>query len=565
MNTIFQLSQDIIGKIAAGEVIERPMYAVKELVENAIDAKADVITIHIEESGLRQIIVSDNGIGMSREDLEACFLSHTTSKIRHEEDLHRIKTLGFRGEALASIAAISLLTIKSRTPKSAGGTLVEIENNKLQKISPVGTPIGTIVTAENLFHNVPARKKFLKSQATEFRQITDIILHYALSFPEIHFVLTHNKKTVFDLSKKSTTHDRIKFVFGDSIFEHFLPVEYGDSYINIEGFVGKPQIASSNNQRQYLFVNKRKVSDKLISLAVKEAFGTLLPAISTPVFRLHLTVPYDVVDVNVHPRKEQVSFLNNKLMFDAIKQAVTQTLTDHNITFQLAKFHQVETGRKGETQTFAGKMLKETVLPWNRQGIGEILRQTPIVQLHNLYILVATKEGFFLIDQHAAHERILYEQFVKEFEQQKKKKENYVLKTPIKLDLFFTESQALEEYKEIFSNIGFELESFQGNTFLIRKVPILFKGRNIQKIIADMIADLLEDKTPKPIDVRSQRMLAFLSCRAAVKAGDSLTQSQCQTIIKQLEKTQNNATCPHGRPTKLAVSLEDLEKSFRRK
>lgn len=565
MRKIYSLSESLISKISAGEVIERPAYVVKELVENAIDAGADVITIHIEESGLRRITVIDNGEGMSKEDLQECFKPHTTSKIQSIEQLTGIKTLGFRGEALASIAAISNMSIKSRTSDAIGGTVVALRLGEVEHIAPVGTPVGTIVTVDSLFHSVPARKRFLKSEKTEFRHITEIIMYYALMYPHVHFILTHNKKTVFDLPKKADILERIKLLLGITLFENLIPFHFNDSYITLQGFLGKPQIASKLGQKQYIFVNNRYVVDKMISLAVKEAYGSLLPAVNTPVFILHLLLPHEVVDVNVHPRKEQVSFINSRIIFDAIKQAVTQTLAEHNLTFNLAQFKQEISAKKAETQSFSGMLLKETVLPWNRNVFGDILEKSSMLQIHNTYILTLTQDGMILIDQHAAHERILYEQFIKAFEKQRKRKEIYQLEKPLTLHLSLSEVQVFEEYSEVFTQLGFEIEHFQGTSFVIRSAPVLFKGRNIEKVIRDMLDDLTTDMGLKTVDTKSQRMLAFLSCRSAVMAGEPLTKKVWKDLLEKLQKTENNATCPHGRPTKIAITLNELHTLFKRK
>jgi DNA mismatch repair protein MutL len=561
MQKIVKLPVDVIAKIAAGEVIERPAYAVKELIENAIDAHANSITITIEESGLRRIQVSDDGEGMSKEDVEIAFLPHTTSKINDEHELMSIKTLGFRGEALSSIAAISHMSIKSRTKNDPSGTIIEMKQGRVEHFGSVGTPPGTIVTVDELFSTFPARKKFLKTAKTEFRHITDVVLHFALSYPTIHFTLIHNKKTIFDLPAKNDERERLRLIFGD-VLEHLLPFSFTDSYLTLSGYIGKPQIASKNNQRQFLFVNKRAVSDKLISLAVKESFGTLLPSSTTPVFSLHLTLPYEVVDVNVHPRKEQVSFVNARMIFDLVKQAVSETLTNSNIVFHVDMFG--DSLRKGETTSFSGKVLKDIVLPWNRTDIGNISSTAPLIQIHQTYVLAVTKEGLLLIDQHAAHERILFEQFVKEFEKAKKVKKVYTLAKPIRISLSLTEKQIIDEYKQVFEDIGFSLEYFGNNTFLIRHIPVIFKGRRIEKIIKDMLLDLSESIGIKKIDITSKKMLAFLSCRAAVKSGDVLSVKQMERIVSDLEKTENNETCPHGRPTQIAFSLDLIHKYFKR-
>lgn len=563
MAKIIQLPQNIISKISAGEVIERPAYAVKELIENSIDAKADIIEIHVEDAGLKRITILDNGEGMSRKDLEICFLPHTTSKLRDEHELVGIKTLGFRGEALSSIAAIATLTIQSRTQNDLSGTQVIIRNGNLESISPIGTPPGTIVTVDHLFFNVPARKKFLKSERTEFRLITDMVIRFALSYPSIHFVLTHNKKTILDLRAKDNAFERVKVLLGASLFDQLIPLRFEDGYIKIFGLLGKPQVASKQNQKQFIFVNNRHITDRMISLSVKEAFGTLLPASTTPIFLLHINLPPELVDVNVHPRKEQIAFINARQIFDALKQATVETLNSHNLTFKLAKFKQESSARLGETTSCSGVFLKETVLPWNR---GEEMTAKPtnsLIQIRQTYIFFQTKDGMFFLDQHAAHERILFEQFVKAFKNKKLQGESYELSDPFFIDLSLTETQILDEFADWFEKLGFHFEHFQGNSFLIRKAPVVFKGRNLENILREVLSDL-ENETPRDIDTRSQRMLTFLACGAAVKSGDVLTQNFMQDIVNLLDKTPHNVTCPHGRPTRIQITWDDLNKLFYR-
>jgi DNA mismatch repair protein MutL len=563
MQKIFQLPEHVISKIAAGEVIERPAYVVKELIENAIDAKADRIEVHIEESGMKRITVLDNGEGMSREDLELSFHPHTTSKIRSEDELIGIKSLGFRGEALASIAAVSTLLIQTRTTDAIGGTEIEVMNGSLQSISSTGMPIGSRISAEHLFASLPARKKFLKSPKTEYRHITEIVTNFALSYPTIHFLLTHNKKVMLDLPKK-TLIERVEKLLGEHIMHHLLPITSDEGYIKIHGFIGKPQIAAKNNQKQYIFVNNRRITDRTISLAVREAYGTLLPTSFTPIFLIHINVPHEMVDVNIHPRKEQVAFINQKMIFDAVKDTINQTLTSHNITFNLVKFHRADTIRKGETSSYSGKLLKETVLSPEKVSNDELITNAPFIQMEKTYIFTVAKTGFLLIDQHAAHERILFQEFIKTFEEERNKSKTHILSTPVQLQLSINEMQILEEFIQIFKNMGFHIENFAGSTYLIRKIPSVFRGRNIQAIIVDMLSDLTDDMVGS-IDLKTKRMLSFLACRAAVKSGDVLAKNQMKQLVKTLTSTENNTTCPHGRPTKIMISSEELQRWFQRK
>lgn len=563
MTKIIQLPDDIISKISAGEVIERPAYAVKELIDNAIDAHADVIEIHIEGAGLKKITVQDNGEGMSKDDLELSFLPHTTSKLKDHYELIGIRTLGFRGEALPSIAAISTLTIRTRRYTDPGGTEVVVRNGMEESISPIGTPPGTIVTVDNLFLNVPARRKFLKSEKTEFRLITEIVTYFSLSYPSIHFVLTHNNKMILDLSKRQDLSDRIKVLLGPSLSDNLLSLNAEDGMVKLKGFIGKPQSALKQNQKQFLFINNRHVTDRMISLSVREAFGTLLPASSTPVYILYLEIPPEIVDVNVHPRKEQVTFINAKQIFDAVKQAVSQVLQENNLTFNLAKFKYESSGKIGETTSIAGKYIKESVLPWNRNEAITFKPTNKLLQIHQTYILLQTKIGVVLVDQHAAHERIIFEEFTNSYEVNKKAKISFEFPQPLSLNLSLNDTQLMEEYISHFEDLGFSIDHFPGNNFVVRSAPIIFRGRNIEKVIRDMLIDL-ESETIRSIDTRTQRMLAFLSCRAAVKRGDILTDKQMKDIIKKLELTLNNTTCPHGRPTKIQISIDEINKLFKR-
>ncbi|HSW87833.1 MAG TPA: DNA mismatch repair endonuclease MutL [Candidatus Saccharimonadales bacterium] len=561
MRTIHQLPQQVISKIAAGEVIERPAYAVKELVENAIDAKADYITIHIEEAGLKKISVTDNGIGMTKEDLIECFKPHTTSKISSEEELIGVTSLGFRGEALSSISAISNLTIKSKTKAASEGTEVGIKNGVVEKVSPVGIPIGTTMHVEQLFHTVPVRKKFLKTQATEFRHIVEIVTQYALAFPKIRFFLTHNKKIILDLSKNQTLTDRMKLLLGKDIFEQLIPIAAKDSYLTIQGYLSKPQLTTTTISKQFIFVNNRRVHDKFISAAVKEAYGNLLEQHSYPLFVLFLTIPFERVDVNVHPRKDQVNFVNRKALIDQIQAEIRETLEKQNITFHKPVFF---SPRSGSTNSFAGKLLKDSVTPWGRKS-DKINNNAPIEQLHNLYLVTQSTHGMIMIDQHAAHERILFEQFSKEFKEKKQLFSIYTLPKPETIELSITDKELLLEHTEIFTQLGFTIDTFQGNTLLISTIPNFLKDREIKEYIRELLDTFSEEKNVTEIDNQTKKMIAYLACRNAVKAGDKLTRQEMKDLVKKLEETKNNETCPHGRPTKIIVSLQDLHKLFKRK
>ena len=562
---ITKLPPDIVAKIAAGEVIERPAYVVKELVENALDAKATKIAIHIEEAGLRHIMVVDDGIGMSRDDLLESFKLYTTSKLSTIDELTTVASLGFRGEALASIASISNLLIRSRTRHATSGNQIEIRNGKFIEIVPVGMPKGTTVSASQLFNSVPARKKFLKSQQTEFRHILDVVSRIALSHPEVAFSLTHNKKIILDLPATKEQRDRLQAVFGTGLSSNLLPVSYQDPYITITGFIGAPQTATVGTPKQFLFVNGRSITDKWIASVIKNVYGTLIMAKSQPVFALSFALPYEHVDVNVHPRKEQVRFADSQVLINACIKAINQTFAKQNISFYDEKSFGIALGDADVTKSYTGRILKENTVPWDIRVRDEIIGEKEILQIHSLYLLTQSTFGMVLIDQHAAHERILYEQFMDEFRSRQQETAQFHLPKPVLIDLSFSDTALLQGHLSLFSHIGFTVEHFRDNAFVISAVPLLFQDRDIAKLVSELLVDLLEEKQPKAVDQVSQRIIAFLACRGAIKAGESLTKKQARDLVQKLEKTNHNATCPHGRPTKIMIDIDQLHKMFKRK
>ncbi|HWY79944.1 MAG TPA: DNA mismatch repair endonuclease MutL [Candidatus Sulfotelmatobacter sp.] len=561
MKKIHQLSPQVVSQIAAGEVIERPMYAVKELIENALDAGADSIIIHIEESGLKKIVVTDNGEGMHSEDLRESFKPHTTSKITKADELSQIKTMGFRGEALSSIAAISRLSISSRTSDSPVGTKVIINDGKLEKITPVGMPVGTTVTIDHLFYSFPARKKFLKALRTELKHVIDLVINYALCYPEIHLQLAHNKKNLLDLPKSSEPVHRIEKLLGKDIFSSLIPISLSDSYITISGYLAKPSITTRTPNKQFFYINNRAISDKGISSAVKSAYGSLLANVVSPVCLLYFSLPFEMVDVNVHPRKEYVRFVDTPLLYEAIKRAVRQSLARYDLT-PSTSFEALFLGDAvGSTESYAGRLMKEKKLPWE---LSIKVDSASVTQLHNLYLLAASNNGFILIDQHAAHERILFEQFLTEFAKEKKNLNVFHVHKPGAFNLSLSDSLLLRENLQLFQDLGWGIEYFKGTSFVLRSLPVLFQDRNYIKLLREILEDLRVNNQVQKIDSLSQKMIAYIACRGAVKAGDRLTKNQAKELLEQLEKIPNNATCPHGRPTKISIDLRMIHRLFKR-
>lgn len=411
MPRIKLLAPHIISKTAAGEVVERPASVVKELIENALDAGASIIKIQIQNSGLDRIEVVDNGDGMDIEDVMISFKPHTTSKILDENDLNKISSFGFRGEALSSIASVSRMAIQSRVNNHYVGHRVDLEGGEVLKSMPAGMPIGTIVEVKDLFFNTPARKKFLKSASTEFRNILDIVVNAAMSFSHIGFTLINEDRIVLDLPRYQTLSERTIALLGEPISSQLVPFVHDEAHFKVTGYISKPQLSSIGKSHQYIFVNKRFVSNNIVSSAVKEAYGSLLEPRAHPALILFLELPYELVDVNVHPRKEEVSFYDDSQIFEFVKKAVQNALDLNDLTYSTDIIGNKLDDKKALPYLF--NHLKDSVDSWQ---VYENHKELEIMQINNLYLVTQTKKGMVLIDQHAAHERILFEQFLEVYE-----------------------------------------------------------------------------------------------------------------------------------------------------
>ncbi len=554
MKTINTLSQDLISKIAAGEVVERPASVVKELVENTLDAGATHVTIKLEDAGLKSIKITDDGKGMSAEDILVCFLPHTTSKISGHEDLLKISSFGFRGEALWSIAAVSNMIIKSRERTSESGTVVELVEGSVIETKSIGMPIGTEITVESLFNSTPARRKFLKNQNAELRYITDLVTQFTLAFPAIRFTLVNNNNILLDAHAESDLKNRVSNILGKNISEQVIPVEHDTRYGKISGFIGKPQLASSSKNHQYIFVNNRNVNHFPLSKAVAETYGSLIEPRTYPVFVLYFTLPYENVDVNVHPRKEEVAFAYPKELLNLTKEAVQASLTKHNLTYS-------ENAANQDMDQNIASMLRDIVNPWNVKD----LQEQEILQIHNLYLLAPTKNGMLLVDQHAAHERILFEQYKEALENVRSTEEKVLLPEAELFELSVSDALLLEENLETLQTLGFDIEAFGNRTFRLTAVPESFKARDYGDLIRALLEDLKSGDRVKIIDRTAERTLSYLACRNAIKAGDALTQDERKRLLEKLLQLTTSYTCPHGRPTHIEVSLSYLDKMFKRR
>lgn len=575
---IHYLPSPLVAKIAAGEVIERPCYAVKELIENAIDASATAIEIHIQNAGLDSITVIDNGEGIPYDELPLTIERHTTSKINSEDDLMSIKTLGFRGEALASIAAVSKLTLRSKAKDGSKGGLLQSTYAQLNNVSPIGLAQGTQVVVENLFGSLPARKKFFKSTALEYRYILEQVTAHALTHPDIQWSLTHNDKHIFRLFPNQTTLERIAHLLGTGLSSQCLPIHYTSDYCTITGYLAKPQISTHTTQKQYIFLNNRRIYSLSISNTARSTYGSLLEATAHPLFIINIELKTDQYDVNVHPRKETVFFYEQEKLLEHIKQAFSQTMTDNSLTY--IENNYPPSPLKDTVSHQTAQILREKVL--TQYYATDIKKTADIIQLHNTYLITETAKGILIVDQHAAHERVLYEKFLEAFNNQKQQSLSVPRDPYVEISLSLADHELLLQHIQIFIKLGFkiidgikEVELTQltsqiasispetSNRLYITHLPEMLKDHPIETLLLELLDDLREDKTPS-IDIRSHRMLSYLACRSAIMAGDKLSKDRARLLLDELSQCQTEYTCPHGRPVKVELPLNNMHKLFKR-
>jgi DNA mismatch repair protein MutL len=558
MPKIIPLPYHVIARIAAGEVIERPVYAVKELLENSLDAGAQTIVIQIESGGLRKITVTDDGHGMEKEDLLQSFQPHTTSKFL-DDSLIGIPTLGFRGEALSSISAVSNFTIQSRVKDSSGGWYVSVSGGEIKENGPIGMPQGTSVSIENLFFNIPARKKFLKSERSEYILILDLVTKYTLAYPHIRFLLMHNGKISIDVEKGQDHNTRINRILKKNIADHLMSFENEDDYLKISGYIAHPQISTSSQSKQFITINNRPVMDKMFSSMMKDAYGGLLPKNRYPIFLLSLEVPFEAVDVNVHPRKEQVSVVGKDSLISLIRDTVKSTLNQYDLRHS-APTPKSMLYRTGSTQLDAADILREEGPLWNVKDDPGQLNVQSIQQFNKTYLMCTSKKNIIIIDQHAAHERILYEQLMDTYKKTYQKIN--VLKNPISVDISEYEKEMMREFKQIFKKIGIQFDEIK-NDIVVTHIPELLNEHNINTLIQEII-ETAKESGGIAVDSLTHSMITYLSCRNAVKAGEIITEKEAKKLVEKLKITPNNTTCPHGRPTTIKFMASDLEKWFKR-
>ncbi|HIE50744.1 MAG TPA: DNA mismatch repair endonuclease MutL [Armatimonadetes bacterium] len=589
-NKIHILDEVVANQIAAGEVVERPASVVKELVENSIDAGATRIEVEVEEGGKRLIRVADNGCGMSEEDAVLALQRHATSKIHTPEDLHCIRTLGFRGEALPSIAAVSELTLTTREPQAAVGVEVRVEGGVVTDFRRVGCPPGTTVVVRKLFYNTPARLKFLKTSGTEMGHITEFLSRFGLLYHQIAFRLVHNGQEVLSAPACTDLRNALVAIYGKDLAREMIPLALDAGSLRVRGYLGKPSVARGNRHYQAFFVNGRLVQSRVLSHALYEGYHTLLSARRHPIAVVIIEMDPRLVDVNVHPAKAEVRFTRDWEVHNLLQKAVREALTQACLLVQTSVGARArpaaptappaapptpeerEAFRARLRQKF-GRMEGEEVAPvepvedlftFAALQRGERIPRhiVPLAQLKNTYILAETDEGLLIIDQHAAHERVIYEELRARKEGQPVQSQMLVI--PFTLQLSPREARVLEENLETFEELGFRLEPFGKNAFLVRAVPLLLAQQPYERILRDVIDDLVAQTTPKSLAAHEDLVLRTMACKAAIKAGDVLSSEEIQRLVEQIQGLEQPFSCNHGRPTMLSVSVEELERKFQR-
>ena len=634
MRKIAVLSQNTIDKIAAGEVVERPASVVKELVENAIDAGATAITVEIKEGGISFIRVTDNGGGIPKEQVPLAFLRHATSKITQAEDLLQITSLGFRGEALSSISAVSQMEVITKAPEDFMGVRYVIEGGQEKVLEDVGAPNGTTMLVRNLFFNTPARKKFLKTAMTEAGYVSSYMEQLALSHHNISFKYMVNGQLRLHTSGNANLKDVIYGIYGRDITRELLPVQYEVSGLSVNGFIGKPSIARGNRNFENYYINGRYVKSKLLMKAIEEAYKPYMMQHKYPFVCLQYDIHGEDVDVNVHPTKMEVRFQNQSAIYNATYDLITDALAGKEIIPEVSLTPKPAVGEKQaqlkeekipvpepfeknriaeEKPVYAPVGLrpasaepkteskaepinvnepikprepeiqakpeeqKKEAFPKEKQAVEKAeqlelfdnrllskearIHHRIIGQLFDTYWLVEYDNKFYIIDQHAAHEKVLYERFLKEFA--KKEILSQMISPPSLISLNLQESNLLKANLEIFREFGFEISEFGGKEYSIHAVPANIYGVSVQELFIQILDSLEQEHVSKTPDILAER-IATAACKAAVKGNNRLSVKEADALIDELLNLENPYNCPHGRPTIISMTKYELEKKFKR-
>jgi DNA mismatch repair protein MutL len=595
MGQIKVLDQNMVNMIAAGEVIERPASIVKELVENSIDAGAAKITVTVEDGGRKLISIADNGCGMDAEDLACAFEPHTTSKIHTSDDLRAISTLGFRGEALASIASVAQVKAVSRTKDLLAGNCVEIDCGSKGECFPCSADTGTTVQVRDLFYKLPARRKFLKSANTEMSHIIEQFTRIGLANATIELALIHNGREMFRLSREQGIYPRIAELFGQETADALLETQSKEKGLDIVAYLGKPEIAATSNRLQFIFLNGRFIRDKFISHAIKEAYRGAIDPTRFPAAFLFIRMPYEDYDVNVHPTKIEVRFYNANLVHSQILATLREKLLgtdldtlaraprpaensipplrrDNRIAEAMEEFFKRHRPTSQRQIPFtAGHTESPQVYPggFNPQHkVGGLPNNTYVetnrrfMQVHDSFIIAENDEGFVIIDQHALHERIMYEHLRKRV--QASPLESQKLLVPESFQLTKAQSDTLENNAPLIEKLGIEIVPFGPKAVAIQSFPVLLAKAQPADFLRDVIDILSEKGATLDDDSLLDEVLHMAACKAAIKAGQKLTDGEIQQLLADKETVESSSHCPHGRPTTIKFTLTELEKQFKR-
>jgi DNA mismatch repair protein MutL len=608
-NEIRILPEDLVDKIAAGEVVERPASVVKELVENSIDAGAGNIDVEIKNGGIKYIRVTDDGMGMDERNALLAFERHATSKIKTTDDLFRIATLGFRGEALPSIAAVCFLDILTRTEESLSGTRIKIEGGVAKETKQMGSPVGTSVIVRELFYNVPARRKFLKTVLTETRHVIDLVTKFAICYPQVSFKLKSDERELFNFPAAADLHQRVSELFPKNQLQKCIEVRSGGTLPDVFGFLGKPEIARSNRAELYLFVNRRPIVSRSLYHAIQSGYGELLPKGKYPFAILLVNVDPQLVDVNVHPTKSEVRFVDERGMYDLVHTRVKEHLTSPEVIPQFGsgvdRTHPEHTGRPADLAGTRASVdranrpsppidsipfIRESaersqpsqesflVDPRERQaqapvggsqtrdakdvsadkkvkaGVGDLW------QLANTYILTQIKGSLMILDQHAAHERILYEEALRNLQGPTASSQQVLFPTVVELTP--QEFHVLEQYQDLIRKLGFEIKHFGGRSVLVTAVPSIVRKKSGEVLLREILSQVQEEGKQEKDKVRV--VAKSFACHGSVQAGETLTREEMRHLVEKLFSSEEPYSCPHGRPTVVNFPLSELNKRFGR-
>jgi DNA mismatch repair protein MutL len=569
MSVIRILSEKVAAQIAAGEVIERPASIVKELMDNSIDSGADRISVKIERGGKGLIRVTDNGCGMAKDDLLLCLERHSTSKISDLNDLFSIRTLGFRGEALPSICAVSELEVTSRVSDDLIGHRLKAGGGRLKSIDEAGAPAGTTVEVRKLFFNTPVRKKFLRSERTETDQVIDIFSRIALPFTNIHFRLDAAENTILNLPASENETNRFAALFGRNLAASMIKTEEGGDSFKILAHLSPPDQSRMKGDRILLYVNQRNIRDRLLTHAIMEGYGQRLMRGHYPQAVIVIEIDPLLIDINVHPTKQEVRFHEARVVHQALVAMVEKALRR---SFPLNTGNEFAPGydKKEKMPVLSSMSTAEPVQEYLQISQGELVFRKEgfwagepriLGQLQDTYLLCQAEDGLIIVDQHAAHERIVYETLKKSFRDLKTERQTFLI--PPKLELSVKEARIIDERRHELLMLGLEIEPFGGETFILRSVPSILVKANWESFFHDMIP-LLEEETDFTREKAMDRLLTVMACHGAIRAGQVLSQQEIALLLRQLGEADLPTNCPHGRPVFKKFSFYEIEKMFKR-